>query len=269
VRSFAYPLPAVVIAQMLGAPPEERDLFKNWSDKLSALVFGAYDQEDRFHSAAVGMIELRDYLLDLVEHYEKHPGDNLISVLLEKEGGDALSRQELVATCTLLLFGGHETTTNLIGNGMLALLTNPDELRRLQSDPDLIDSAVEEFLRFDGPARATVRLVREEHHVGDRRLTPGERVFLINLAANRDPAAFPEPDRLDIGRSAAGHTGFGVGIHYCLGAPLARLEGRLAISALVNSFPQMELNVRPEQLDWHPTMLSRGLVELPVDLGRA
>ncbi len=269
IGSFAYPLPAVVIAQMLGVPPDERDLFKAWSDKLSALVFGAYGQEDRFHSAALAMLELRDYLVDLIAHFEQHPGENLISVLLEKEGDDALSRQELVATCTLLLFGGHETTTNLIGNGMLALLSNRDQLARLQSDPSLIDSAVEEIVRFDGPARATVRLVREAHEIDGRQLSPGERVFLINLAANRDPAAYADPDGLDIARSASNHTGFGVGIHYCLGAPLARLEARLAIMGLIESFPELELSTTPEALDWHPTMLSRGLIELPLALRSA
>jgi len=268
IQEFAYPLPAIVIAEMLGAPPEDRDLFKGWSDKLTALVFGAYDQQDRFHSAAAGMLELRDYLLGLISQYEREPGDNLISVLLEHEGDDTLSRDELVSTCTLLLFGGHETTTNLIGNGTLALLSDPEQFRLLQSTPELIASAIEEFVRFDGPARATVRLVKEEHNLGGKTLRPGQRVFLINPAANRDPLAFDEPDRLDLTRNPPNHLGFGVGVHYCLGAPLARLEAQLAISTLVQTFPDLELAVPRDQLEWHSTMLSRGLKRLPVRLGR-
>lgn len=268
LHEFAYPLPAIVIAEMLGAPPQDRDLFKHWSDKLTALVFGAYDREDRFHSAAAGMLELRDYLLALIVKYEREPGDNLISLLLEHEDDDALTRDELVSTCTLLLFGGHETTTNLICNGMLALLSNQDQLDALRNDPALIGPAVEEFLRYDGPARATVRLVKDDHEIGDKVVRQGERVFLINPAANHDPAVFTDPDQLDITRNPTNHLGLGAGIHYCLGAPLARLEGQLAISALVQSFPDIELAVPRNELDWTSTMLSRGLTSLPVRLKR-
>ena len=268
IQEFAYPLPAVVIAQMLGVPPEERDLFKAWSDQITALVFGAYGREDRFETAAAGMLELRDYLLDLIAHYERAPGDNLISVLLDHEddAGDVLSREELVATCTLLLFGGHETTTNLIGNGMLALLSAPDQLQLLADAPDLIGPAIDELLRFDGPARATVRLVKHSHEIDGKVLSPGERVFLVNLAANRDPDVYAAPDRLDIERRPTNHLGFGVGIHYCLGAPLARLETQLAITALLDAAPHMQLDADPTTLEWHATMLSRGLVRLPVAL---
>ena len=266
LHEFAYPLPAIVIAEMLGAPPEDRDLFKHWSDKLTALVFGAYDREDRFHSAAAGMLELRDYLLALIVKYEREPGDNLISLLLEHEDDDALTRDELVSTCTLLLFGGHETTTNLICNAMLALLSDPDQKDALCRDGELIVPAVEEFLRFDGPARATVRLVKDDHEIGGKVVRQGERIFLINPAANRDPAVFTDPDRLDITRNPTNHLGLGAGIHYCLGAPLARLEAQLAISALMQSFPDIELAVSRDELDWASTMLSRGLTSLPVRL---
>ena len=268
IQEFAYPLPAIVIAEMLGAPPDDRHLFKGWSDRLTALVFGEYGKEDRFHSAAAGMLELRNYLLALITKYQHEPGDNLISVLLDHEGNDALTRDELVSTCTLLLFAGHETTTNLIGNGLLALMSNPEQLRLLESSPDLIGPAIEEFLRYDGPARATVRLVKEDHQLGDKTLRVGERVFLINPAANRDPLAFADPDRLDITRNPTNHLGLGVGVHYCLGAPLARLEGQLAIGMLVQEFPGLELAVAPDRLEWHSIMLSRGLKSLPVRLGR-
>ena len=153
-------------------------MFKEWSDKITALVFGAYGEDDRFETAALGMIELRDYLVDLIGQYERRPGDNLISVLLEHEDGDALSRDELVATCTLLLFGGHETTTNLIGNGMLALLSNHDEFTRLRKDPDLIVPAIDELLRDDGPARANRSAgERRTHHRRSHAQPRGARIL--------------------------------------------------------------------------------------------
>jgi cytochrome P450 len=147
-------------------------------------------------------------------------------------------------------------------------LSNPDQLQLLESTPDLIAPAIDEFARFDGPARATVRLVKHEHQLGDKTLLPGQRVFLINPAANHDPLVFEDPDRLDITRNPTNHLGFGVGVHYCLGAPLARLEGQLAIGMLVARFPGLELAVTRDQLEWHSTMLSRGLKSLPVRLGR-
>ena len=265
IEHFAYPLPAIVIAGMLGAPAEDRCLFKHWSDLITSLVFGAYDRDDRHARAASGMAELCDYLLALIDRFSREPADNLISVLLQSEDDDALSREELVATCTLLLFGGHETTTNLIANGTRALLQFPDQLSALRSDPQLMPTAVEEILRFDGPARATVRLVREDHELGGQLLQAGQRVFLVNLAANRDPTAFPEPDRLDIRRNPNLHLGFGFGIHYCLGAPLARIEAQLALTSLIGRFPALA-PAGDEPLQWHPTMLSRGLVKLPVRL---
>lgn len=264
VRRFAYPLPAVVIAQMLGVPPEDRDLFKAWSDQLTTMVFGATDRPDRFELGAGALLDLAAYLLELVAQYENRPGDNLISLLLEQEEDDALSREELVATCTLLLFGGHETTTNLIANGVLALLEHPSQLARLRDDPSLLAPAIEEFLRFDGPARATMRIVREDHEFAGALFLEGQRVLLVNLAGNRDPEEFPEPNRLDITRAPNNHLGFGFGLHHCLGAPLARLEAQVAIGRLLNRFPKLGLG--DEKLDWHPTMLSRGLTRLPVRL---
>lgn len=264
IRGFAHPLPAIVIAEMLGAPPGDRDLFKVWSDQITALVFGATDREDRYERAATGMLELRDYLLARIAHFERHPADNLITMLLQREGDESLSREELVATCILLLFGGHETTTNLIGNGVLALLDNQDQLDALRRDESLIESAVEEILRFDAPTRATVRMVKQDHELHGRNLLAGQRVFLLNPAANHDPDVFEQPDRFDVTRNPTNHVGFGYGPHYCLGAPLARLEGRMAIGALVQRFPDMRAATNRGQLEWHATMLSRGLVALPV-----
>lgn len=268
IEEFAAPLPAIVIAKMLGVPPQDRILFKQWSDQMTSLVFGAYDNPDRFHDAAKGMTELRDYILGLIAKFEAEPGDNLISLLLEQEDGDSLSRDELISTCTLLLFGGHETTTNLIANGLLALLRFPDQMTDLRANPDIMPMAVEEIIRFDGPARSMVRLVKEDHEFGGHLLKAGQRVFLANPSANRDPAVFSNPDVLDIRRNPTGHVGFGFGLHYCLGAPLARLEGDLALSAILREFPVIRLAVDEDTLEWNPTMLSRGLRKLPVVLER-
>ena len=266
MESFAAPLPAIVIAQMLGVPPIDRHLFKEWSDLITALVFGAYDNPDRFRSAARGMMELKNYLLELINKFEKDPEDNLISLLLEHEDGDSLSRDELISTCTLLLFGGHETTTNLITSGLLALLEFPEQMADLRANPDIFPMAVEELIRFDGPARATVRLVKEDHEYGGVKFTAGERVFIANPAANHDPRVFANPGQLDLRRNPTNHMGFGFGLHFCLGAPLARLEVELALGALMNKFSHIEMACTREELSWHPTMLSRGLHKLPVVL---
>jgi len=241
LERFAYPLPAVVIAEMLGVPPEDRDRFKAWSDQLTTMVFGAHDRPDRFEVGAGGLAELAAYLTDLVTHYERHPADNLITVLLAREGDDALTRDELVATATLLLFAGHETTTNLIANGVLALLRAPGEAKRLRADPALLPAAVEEFIRFDGPAKATMRLVGHDHDFAGATLRRGERVFLMNCAGNRDPAAFADPDVLDVGRHPNPHLGFGFGPHFCLGATLARIELRAIFEVLIRRVGRFEL----------------------------
>lgn len=268
IAEFAAPLPAIVIAKMLGVPPQDRILFKEWSDQMTSLIFGAYDNPDRFHEAARGMIDLRDYLLGMIEKFEVAPEDNLISLLLEQEDGDSLSRDELISTCTLLLFGGHETTTNLITNGLLALLDFPDQMDDLRRNPDIMSMAIEEITRFDGPARSMVRLVKEDHDFGGVEMKAGERVFLVNPSANRDPAVFDDPDTLNLRRNPTGHIGFGFGLHYCLGAPLARLEADLALSAVLRRFGTIELGADHSELRWNPTMLSRGLKSLPVLLQR-
>ena len=264
VRDVAYPLPAIVIAEMLGVPPGDRDLFKKWSDQITALVFGALDQPDRRQQAIVGMGELAEYLSDLIDHHRRVGGDDLMGSLVNaREENDALTDDEVLSTCVLLLFGGHETTTSLIGSGMLALLDHPDQFERLRSTPELIGAANEEFLRYDGPAKVSVRIVAEDLTIRGHELRAGSRAFLVPSAANRDPERFANPDQLILDREDGGHVGFGGGIHYCLGAPLARLEGGLAINSIVKRLRNLEL-VDRDALDWHPTMLSRGLRSLPV-----
>ena len=268
VRDIAYPLPAIVIAEMLGVPPEDRYLFKKWSDQITALVFGALDQPDRREQAIAGMSELTSYLDGLIRRHSEVGGDDLMRSLIDaRDDDDALTNDEVLSTCVLLLFGGHETTTSLIGSGMLGLLDHPGELARLTAAPDeLIGPAIEEFLRYDGPAKVSVRIVAEELQIRDQTLEAGSRVFLVPSAANRDPERFSDPDRLVLDREDGGHVGFGGGVHYCLGAPLARVEGSVAIESIVRRFRDIEFLDR-DALDWHPTLLSRGLTTLPVRVG--
>jgi len=265
IEDFAYPIPAVVIAEMMGVPSDDRDRFKDWSDDVMILVFGARGVGDRRARAQQGLIELAGYLGELVTHYRQHPADNIISNLVEaSEGDDSLEDPEIVANCVLFLFGGHETTTNLIGNGMRVLLQHPDELERLRDDPSLIKPGVEEILRFDGPSKMEVRTLANSVELRGKTLPAGDMVYLVQHAANRDPEAFDQPDRFDVTRDPNNHIGFGFGLHFCLGASVARLEGTIALEALVRRLPNLELGPDPEV--WVPTMLSRGLEHLPVSL---
>jgi cytochrome P450 len=266
VARFARPLPAIVIADMLGVPSSDQDLFTRWSAELSSLVFGALDESDRYHRGHQALLELIDYFESLIERYRGRPDDNLVTALLQaEERGDALRREEVVATCVLLLFAGHETTTDLLGNAVLALLGHPEQRRTLESDPALGPRAVEEFLRYDGTGKVTIRSVREGLELRGRRLEPGQRVLLALASANRDPGHFADPDRLDVTRRDNRHLGFGSGIHFCLGAPLARLETEIAITSLLRRFPRLEL--AGDCLEWHPMVLSRSLKALPVIVG--
>jgi cytochrome P450 len=194
------------------------------------------------------------------------PGDDFVSRMIaarDEEG--RLSEDELVATCMLVLFAGHETTTHLLGNAVHALLDHPDQLQRLRDDPALIDSAVEEFLRYDGPSNAIARVVKTEHAINGRLLKAGDRVFGFANAANRDPCAFTDPQRLDIGRLPNRHLTFGFGLHFCMGAPLARLEAKRCIGRLVERFPRIERAAGSP--DWIDALAMRGVSTLPVQLG--
>ncbi|MCW0212083.1 MAG: cytochrome P450 [Pseudonocardia sp.] len=264
VGDYAYPLTASVIAEMLGVPREDRHLFKDWSDRITGLVFGGLGDTDRHSEGAQGMAELTEYLSGLVAAHEREPADDLLSALISaRDAGDSLSHDEVIATGVLLLFAGHETTTNLIGNGLLALLRHPDQRARLAADPALIDGTVDELLRFDGPAKTVARLMAADVELRGRTLRKGERVFLCASGANRDPAVFTDPDRLDVTRSGARSLGFGVGLHYCLGAPLARLEAAIAIPRALDRLAGLRLT--GEALEWHPVLLSRGMRRFPVE----
>lgn len=261
IHDFAYPLPATVIAGMLGAPPEDRDQFKAWSDDIALALTP--------ESAAVALraqqsgLAMGQYMSRIVADRRVNPRNDLISALLAaEEQGDALSEEELYAMCALLLIAGHETTTNLIANGLLALLRWPDELARLRAEPELLKPAVEELLRYDSPIQGISRVLLEDVELHGERMRAGAPVVLLTGAANRDPDQFADPDRLDVGRTDNRHLAFGGGIHYCLGAPLARLEGQIAFATLLRRFPVLRL--ASDELTYKRSLGFRALTALPV-----
>jgi cytochrome P450 len=262
MRDFAEPLPAIVIAELLGVPARDHRQFKQWSSELLAEgPARAFEPGAQERTAAL-FGQLREYMRGIVAERRSAPGEDLISgMTLAQEERDALSEGELISTALLLLIAGHETTTNLIGNGLLALLRNPEQLARLRGEPELLDNAIEELLRYDSPVQATVRIATEDVAVGGA-VIPKDAVAVTLLgAANRDPAAFPEPDRLDLARENVRHLSFGLGTHFCLGAGLARLEARLAFRGLL-ALPGLALAT--EAPEYRPNPFLRGLRSLPV-----
>jgi len=265
IEEFAYPLPVNVICEMLGVPVEDHERFKGWSLDIargldSILLPPESDVPRRSGAARHAM---SDYFRGLVAARRASPRGDLLSALITaEEAGDRLSEDELLATCILLLVAGHETTVNLIGNGTLALLRHPGELRRLRETPGLIASAVEELLRYDGPVQRTARIPSTDVTIGGRTIGKGEMVMPFIGAADRDPAQFPDPDRLDLARTDNRHIAFGWGIHFCLGAPLARVEGQIAIDTLVRRFPKLELVT--DEPEYRQSLTLRGLKTLPV-----
>jgi cytochrome P450 len=266
IRDFAYPLPVTVIGDLLGVPAEDHERLKTWSDELATFVGSALATSDRHERAARGVEEMHAYFERLVAGRRAAPADDLVTALVAAQArGEPLSRDELVASCVLLLFAGHETTTNLIGNGALALLRHPGAVRAWRDDLELTAPAVEELLRYDGPTAAMVRVAREDIHLDGHVVKGGDRLFLMINAADRDPRQFAAPDRLDFRRPDNRHIAFGHGIHFCLGAPLARLEGQVALRALVARFPKLAPgSAAPVWLD---SLVFRGMRSLPVAVG--
>jgi len=265
IEEFAYPIPVNVICEMLGVPVEDHERFKGWSldiaRGLDSILLPPDSDVPRRSGAA--RHALADYFRELIGRRRAAPRGDLLSALIAaEEAGDKLSEEELLATCILLLIAGHETTVNLIGNGTLALLRHPVELRRLRETPGLITSAIEELLRYDGPVQRTARIPSEDVTIGGRRIARGEMVMPFIAAADRDPAQFPDPDRLDLGRADNRHIAFGWGIHFCLGAPLARVEGQIAIDALVRRLPKLALDI--DKPEYRQSLTLRGLKSLPV-----
>ena len=261
IASVAAPLPSIIIAEMLGVPIADRAEFEQWTAKVSPLVSTGLDDPTRYGSVADGMDSLVRYFRQLVTRYEAEPADNLISALIRaREQDDALSDAELIATCTLMLFGGHETTANFIANGVLALLRHPDQMALICADKVEMKAVLDEFMRYDGPGKTVVRVAREDFEFHGQQIKAGQRVFLILSVANRDPLAFADADKLRLDRGVVRHVGFGLGTHFCLGAPLAKLETGIAIPAIVKRFPKLEL--APGPLKWLPFLGTRGLREL-------
>lgn len=266
IQHVAYPLPASIIATMMGAPAGDREAFGPWADELALVAFGAGGSArgDRHERALKGVQDMFAYLQRLVDVIRVTPGSDMISALAAPvEDGDSLDDTELLSMCALLLFAGHETTTNSTANGVLALLEHPEQLAQLREDPDLMPKAVEELLRYDGPIKVLQRHVVADHERGGKQIAVGDRVFIALAGANRDPSRFDDPDTLDITRYPNRHIGFGRGIHACVGAQLARLEMRLNLEGIVARLPGLRV-AAGAQLVYAPSVASRALRELPV-----
>ncbi len=262
IADFAYPLPITVIAELIGVEPERRDFFRQASSKI-AVALGPITDPTVAMSAFEGRSELLQYFDELIAKRRADPREDLISALLAAEDrGDFLSHQELLGMLLLLLVGGHETTVNLIANGLLALLRNRDQLELLRTEDGIEKRAVEELLRYDSPVQYSGRVARKDFEISGNTIRAGDGVRMIVAAANRDPEVFAEPDGLDLRRDPCPHQAFGSGIHFCLGAQLARLEGRIAISAVVRRSPALRL--ASDDLRWRPAPVLRGLQALPV-----
>jgi pimeloyl-[acyl-carrier protein] synthase len=250
-----------VIAELLGVPAQDRNRFRHWSQQL---ILGLdMTQPARVRAAAgVAVAQLLNYFRELVASRRGRPADDLITALIAaEEAHDRLSTDELLGTCQLLLVAGHETTTNLIGAGMLRLITHPEALGRLRSTPALLPSAVEELLRFESPVQRVPRAAMEDVEIGNTRITCNQRVIVGTGAANRDPEVFAEPNRLDLGRQPNPHLAFGHGIHFCLGASLARLEAQIAFGCALQRLTAIQLAGAPV---WSPNKVIRGLRSLPI-----
>src|SRR5438270_7183761 len=266
IAEFAGPLPALVIMDMLGAPRAELARLKRLSDEMALFIGSARAAADKYSRAEAATHEMADLFRSLMAARHAKPERDLLSELVHlAEEGDHLSEDELVAMCVLLLLAGHETSTHHITNGLAALLRFPGELAKLRRNPALAPAAVEELLRYDGPIGAQVRIVQEPQRLHGRELKAGERVFLMMNAANRDPRAYDEPDRLDLERHGPPHLSFGYGAHICLGFPLARLEGQVALPAVLARWRHIE--PAAGRVEWLDSMVLRGMKAFPIRLG--
>ena len=263
VGGFAQPLPIIVIAELLGVPPADRDLFKRWSTAI-ARTTNVLNPPSVLDAAREATVELIAYMDEVVARRRREPGADIMTALVGAEDeGERLSHEELLAFSILLLLAGHETTTSLIANGLLALAEHPDQSARLRADPALMPSAVEELLRYDSPVQGVVRFARRSGELGGRAIEEGATLLPLVGAANRDPAQFLEPEALDLARDPNRHLSLGRGIHFCLGAPLARLEGEVAFAALLERFP--ELRLADGGVERSGTIVLRGLARLELE----
>jgi cytochrome P450 len=264
IAAFSYPLPALVIARILGVPDDDIRLFKDWSDDLAAFVGSAQSTPDKYDRAARGAAEMDAYFRAIVRQRRSmtHQADVIGALIAAEEAGKTLTEDELVATAVFVLFAGHETTANLIGNGMIALIDQPEAMALFRAQPDIAETAVEELLRIDSPAASVTRVARTDMVLGGKSIRAGDRLFLMINAANRDPAMFPDPDRLKLDRDPNPHIAFGYGPHYCVGAPLARLEGQIAFGRLLERLA--DIRIADGSLDWSDNLVLRGVKKLPL-----
>ena len=266
VAGIAFPLPAAVISELIGAPAEDADRFKDWSDNLALVAFGAGGErgKDRHARAQASIEEMFTYFGELIENKRSQPGEDMISALIEGEGGDALDETEMKGMCALMLFAGHETTTTTITSAVKVLIDNPDQLALLREDPSQSGKCVEEVLRYEGAIKLLHRWVLEDLEIRGRRIKAGERVLIVNSAANRDPRKFDDPDAFRIMRHPNAHVAFGKGIHACIGAMLARIEMRIAVRRMVERLPGLRYADAEPRFTWNSSLASRGLTELRI-----
>jgi cytochrome P450 len=269
VADVAFPLPANVIAVLLGVPADHYERMRAWSIQLGALVMGKTSREDAWQRAVGAAREMQAYFGELVEWYRRHPADNLISRMVHADFDPAvgeLSTTQLIGACSLLLFAGHETTMSLLTTGIYHLAARPDLRAELAARPEIADRLVDELMRFDGPSKIMVRRVRDDCSWDGHPMRRGQAVFCALMAANRDPAVFDDPDELHIDRHPNRHLGFGWGPHFCLGAQLAKLEAEVVIPRVIDRFPSIRLAAHTE-IGWHPTIVGRTIRKLPLELG--
>ena len=263
ISDLAYPLPSVVISELLGVADGDLERFKKWTNVIAAFLGNIREVEDNIGPARESVAELNRFLKETIAKRRAEPKDDLLSALVTAEDqGDSFSEDELYSMCIMLIFAGHETTTNLIGNGILALIENPSQLELLRNQPSLIESTVEEIIRHNGPVQSISRIALEDLQIGNKQIANGDRISLTLGAANRDPERFSDPDRFNIERTDGRHIGFGFGIHFCLGAALARMEGQAAIGSVVSRMPELALG--EQTLEWRYNPVLRGLKELNV-----
>jgi pimeloyl-[acyl-carrier protein] synthase len=263
IAEFAEPLPAIVTAEMLGVPIKDHRQLKDWTAVFAEMLGNFQHNPDHVPKVLRALEEMLEYFRERVRELREHPREGLINSLLTAEiNGDRLTEEEVIANSIVTMVGGQETTTNLIGNGLLTLLRNPAEMQRLRDDPELIPSAVEELLRYESPSQHTARLARTDVELGGRKIRKRDAVIAVMGAANRDPERFPNPDRLDVARTDNRHLAFGWAAHFCFGAALARIEGQVSFSTILRRMPELALQQGP--LRWRTNLGLRGLVALPV-----
>jgi pimeloyl-[acyl-carrier protein] synthase len=268
IADFAAPLPAIVTAELLGVPTSDHQQLKSWSADFAEMLGNFQHNPDRVSRVLRTVEEMTRYFRAAIREQERRPRHGLIQLLLDaSEGGSHLSEDEVIANVIVTMVGGQETTTNLIGNGLLTLIRNPAALVRLRDDPSIIEPAVEELLRYESPSQHTARLAPEDLVIGGKQIKKREAVMAVMAAANRDPDRFPDPDRLDLARKDNRHVAFGWAAHFCFGAPLARIEGQVAFATLLRRLPDLAL--LPEPLVWRQNLGLRGLSALPVAFGGA